>query len=267
MQRLLLIGAVIGAFVSTTSHAADSQNMIGRQSHNIGMSVLPALGPVTIDGNLDDWDLSGQIWSFADVSVRDRFSVKSATMWDDKFLYLCCLWKDPMPLNSTIDPLFNPSKGWIADAVQLRILADKQPLWVTTWFFAERKEAVCHFSYWKNPTRDKDGQEELLMRSKPGDAELGHGVALAYKALPEADGFIQEMRIPWKMVYKRPHTPAAGQVFRMGMEFLWGDPTGRTWPVHRYADNLYEPARRRFGFDQAIRQPGGFGRSRHDCAG
>ena len=24
----------------------------------------------------------------------------------------------------------------------------------------------------------------------------------------------------------------------MGNEFLWGDPTGRTWPIHRYADNM-----------------------------
>ena len=212
--------------------------MMGRQSHNIGMNAVPVKGDVKIDGDLSDWDLSGQIWSFADLDVRERFSVKTSSMWDENNLYLSFYWKDPMPLNSSIDPDFNPSKGWIADAVQLRILAGGQPLWITTWHYGPSKQSVCHFSYWKNPNSDRDGQEEIFLRSKADQNDLGKGVKLSYKKLPEGDGFIQEMQIPWEMIYKKPMKAKSADMFQMGMEFIWGDATGHTWPIHRYADNM-----------------------------
>ena len=130
MTRCVLIFLL--AVLPLSSLFAQS-NMMGRQSHNVGISSLPAQKKVVIDGNLSEWDLSGEIWSFADLDVRERFSVKTATMWDSKNLYLAFTWKDPMPMNSTVDPDFNPSKGWIADAIQLRILAGGQPSWITAW--------------------------------------------------------------------------------------------------------------------------------------
>jgi hypothetical protein len=56
-------------------------------------------------------------------------------MWDAQNLYLSFQWRDPMPLNSMVDPAFDPGRGWVADAVQLRIVADKQPSWFTAWGF------------------------------------------------------------------------------------------------------------------------------------
>lgn len=235
MTRSILI--LLLAVLPFSSLSAQS-NMLGRQSHNVGINSLPVKKEVNIDGDLSEWDLSGQIWSFADLDVRERFSVKTATMWDEKNLYLAFTWKDPMPMNSTIDPDFNPSKGWIADAIQLRILAGGQPSWITAWYYAMDKEAVCHFSYWKNPDKDKDGQEVLLLRSESGKTDLGKGVKVCYKANEAGDGFVQEMQIPWEMIYRKSYTGKAGDVFKMGIEYLWGDSTGNTWPIHRYADNM-----------------------------
>lgn len=224
--------------ILTITPAFSAENMIGRQSQNEGVFAVPAPGAVTVDGELNDWDLSGQIWSFADLAVRDRFSVRSAAMWDAEYLYLAFLWKDPTPMFSTINPDYDQDKGWISDAIQLRVVAGGQTSWLDTWFHAPTKRAVFQYSYWKDESNDKHGLDQKLLISQPGETDLGDGVQLAYKKLPAGDGFIEELRIPWRIIYRKAHTPSAGDVFKMGMEFLWGPATGDTWPIHRYADNM-----------------------------
>jgi hypothetical protein len=238
MLRKRLVAWFVAAASLTAILPLRADNMIGRQSQNEGIRAVPAPKTVTIDGDLGDWDLSGRIWSFADIDVRERFSVKSAAMWDPDNLYLSFLWKDPMPLNSTVDPDFNPGKGWLADAVQLRVLADRQTSWITTWYFAKKKMPVFHIAYWKDERNNKNGLEDVLLTGKAGDNRLGHGVEMAYAQLADGSGFVQEVKIPWEVVYKKAHRAQASETIRMGMEFIWGDPTGRTWPIHRYADNM-----------------------------
>jgi hypothetical protein len=231
---------VAGALCLGTIALGAGSNMIGRQSHNEGLSAVKAPSKVTIDAKLEEWDLSGQIWTFADVSVRERFSVKSAAMWDKDHLYLAYIWKDPMPLNSMVDPDFNPDKGWVADSLQLRVLAGGQTSWITTWFFSGKNAPVFHVAYWKDERNNKKGLDQILLVGKENGTDLGQGVEMAYKKLSDSTGFVQEVKIPWSIIYKKDHTARADESIKMGMEFLWGDPTGKTWPIHRYADNLAE---------------------------
>jgi len=251
MMALLGILALAGAL-----HAQDAQNMIGRQTQNEGFSAVPApstgsrlredatarqagqAGKVVIDGKLDEWDLSGQIWSYGDSSVRDTFSVKTAAMWDKDNLYLSFVWRDPMPLNSTINPEFDASRGWVADAVQLRILAGKQPSWFTMWGFDKGTKPAVHVYYWKSENEQGGGRTVLHYTGKAGETAVGDGIESAYALLPDSKGFIHELKLPWTVVYAQDATGAAGQTIRMGMEFLWGGSTGRDWPMHRYADNM-----------------------------
>ena len=235
-KPLLVLLAVVLAG-SWLSPARAGQNMIGRQSQNEGISAVPVPARVLIDGDLTEWDWSGRIWAFADSGVRNRYSVEVGTMWDAENLYLAAKWKDPTPMLNTVDPDFNPTEGWKADSIQMRIQTD-QTLWLTTWYYAPKKMPVLHVSVWKNPARDKDGQEITLLRAQEGGTELGQGVQTAYKADADGKGFVQEMKIPWKLLFKQPPAMKAGVAFRMGLEFLWGDITGNTWPVHRYADNM-----------------------------
>jgi hypothetical protein len=221
-----------------------AQNMIGRQSQNEGMVAVPVPGgqTVTIDGNLNDWDTSGRIWVFADKDIRNDYSAKVSAMWDQDNLYLAINWQDPTPMFSNIDPAFNPSSGWKSDSVQMRVKVGDKPLWLTTWYYTARKQPVMHLSYWKDANKDKAGQDELLLIAKPNATELGEGAAMAYRAHEDGKGYVQEMRIPWKLLYRNnpenDSAPHADKVMQMGMEFLWGDPTGEVWPVHRYADNM-----------------------------
>ena len=232
---LLLIFAIV---ILSDVQSSAAENMIGRQTQNEGIFSVPAKNPAVIDGELGEWDLSGQIWSFADIGVRDRFSVKTASMWDKDNLYLALYWKDPMPLNSTVNPEFNPEHGWKADAVQLRVLADGQTSWITTWYYAEEQVPVMHVAYWKDESNNKNGIDLMIFKGKGGGTDLGDGIEMAYKPLADGTGFIQEVKIPWRIIYKKEHIASAGDTIRMGMEFLWGDSTGKTWPIHRYADNM-----------------------------
>ena len=227
--------AIAGLCAGLTSHAAE--NMIGRQSQNEGITVVPAPGKPTIDGDLKDWDWSGRIWVFADTAVRDRYSVEVAAMWDKDALYLAARWRDPMPMYSLIDPAFNPDEGWKEDSWQMRILADR-PLWITTWYFTPRKESVLHIAYWKNPRDSRAGCDIVMLTGKDGSPDLGQGAQMAYKADADGKGFAQEIQIPWTLLYKAMPEVKPGLTLRIGNEFLWGDPTGKTWPIHRYADNM-----------------------------
>ncbi len=228
---LTLAGATLNVFGA-------AQNMIGRQSQNEGMLVLPAPAKVAIDGDLKEWDWSGRIWVFADSAVRSRYSVEAAAMWDKDHLYLAAKWKDPMPLFSLIDPAVNPNEGWKEDSWQMRIATADRTLWITTWCFTPQKQPVMHFAYWKNPRDLRGGEESVLLTAPPGGTDLGQGAAMAYQADADGKGFTQEIRIPWKLIYLAVPEIKPGVVFHMGNEFLWGDPTGKTWPVHRYADNM-----------------------------
>ena len=213
------------------------KNMIGQQSHNEGIHVLPAPDTVTIDGRIDEWDWSGRIWVFADENVRDRYSVQAAAMWDKDYLYLASRWNDPTPMRSPINPEFNPELGWCHDAWQMRVLTD-EPIWLTTWYYTEKQQPVMHVEYSRNG-RHPGGGEIKLLTASPGGTQLGHGVRMAYRETDDGKGFVQEMRIPWDLLYaEEAPTREPGATLQIGMEFLWGGPGDGRSVSHRYADNM-----------------------------
>jgi len=212
--------------------------MLGRQSNNTGVRAIPASKPVKIDGTLDEWDLSGRIWSFADIAIRDRFSAETAAMWDQDYLYLAFHFRDSTPMNNLINPQFDPESGWKGDAVQIRVLTD-WPFWLTLWGYAPEKRSVLHHAMWKDENSARAGQEVTFLVSEPGSPKLGQGVEMAFKPDENNRGYVQEVRIPWKLLYKNPPKVAPGLTFRMGFEFFWGSSDKiNVFPIHRYADNL-----------------------------
>ncbi len=229
----------VAAFAAGLAVSSSADNTIGRQSQNEGIDVLPAAKAPAIDGDLADWDLSGRICVFADIAVQEQYSVEAAAMWDKEYLYVAAKWKDPAPMYSTVNPDHNPGDGWKSDSMQLRIRTADQTSWVTTWYFTETKTPVLSVCKWKEMNNDRGGMDDILLKASPGGTDLGQGVMLAYKADSDGKGFAQEMRIPWGMLHRKVPEIAPGYAFRMGMEFLWGAPDGgKSYPCHRYADNM-----------------------------
>lgn len=225
------------------AHAAE--NMIGRQSQNEGMQVVPAPGPVTVDGDLQDWDTSGRIWCFADQALRNRYSCKIASMWNAKGLYLAFIWRDPTPLYSSIDPAFSPQLGWRSDSVQIRAKSADRTAWFTTWYYTAKSMPCLHIEFWKDDLL-KTGTDQFLYYKENNQAQLGDGYELAYQVDADEQGYVQEMFIPWERLFKNPPAIQPGLKIQLGFELLWGDPTGgQAHPIHRYADNVQAGETRR----------------------
>ena len=221
----LLAAAAVGA----------AENMVGFQTQNEGFFAVPAKGEVKIDGDASEWDRSGEIQSYRDTSVKDTYSVRTSAMWDEANLYLLFVWRDPSPLYSKVDPAFDPSRGWVADAEQLRLLVGQNAFWTTTWLFDGRVPALGFDAMDAKDLWNPKRFDEFVLYSKDGSPELGRGFASAYRKSSDGRGFTHELRIPW---YALRTKGERGKVIRMGMEFLWSDPSGKTFPEHRCVDNM-----------------------------
>ncbi|MEX0653447.1 MAG: sugar-binding protein [Phycisphaeraceae bacterium] len=184
---------------------------------------------MTIDGRVDDWDWSGRIVVFADSSLRGRYSVEVAAMWDQTYLYLAAKWSDPTPMFSVVDPRYDPDLGWRADAWQLRFRTD-HTRHVTAWYFTEAQQPSIAVS-----THEAGMDPSML--NYVGDGAFEQDVAMAYRQHEDGNGYTQEIRLPWSFVYQEKPEVGPGLVFRMGNEFLWGDPSGKG-TIHRYSDNM-----------------------------
>lgn len=225
-----LIGWV-AVLVISGAGALGAENMIGRQTQNEGILIVPKPSAVEIDGKLDDWDWSGRIWVFADKAIRDRYSVEVAAMWDTDYLYLAAKWLDPTPLVNNVNPAFNVDDGWKSDCWQLRLQSDCV-VHYTTWYYTPKQQANFHVTY----SPSASGGETFLLTG-PNGKVLDRGVQVAFRQTGP-NSYNQEMRVPWSLVYRKVPAIKAGLALRIGNEFLWGDVTGKTFPTHRYADNM-----------------------------
>jgi hypothetical protein len=227
MKQLLFLAAAL-ALSTGLAHAT--------QTDNRGIHAVPAPGKVSVDGSLSDWDTSGQVLMCYDLeALRDIYSAQVAAMYDAQNFYVGIHWKDPHPMGNSHDPRYQANKGWAGDAVQLRFKTDRISH-LTAWYYAAKKEPAIQISYGKDLTHPFGGGEVQLFQTE--GAKLQQGAEMAFKEDADGKGYVQEIKLPWKLI-TGTKTPAAGERFSMGVELLWGE---SDWPDHRYADNLAEGA-------------------------
>lgn len=234
--------AGLGAFLAAFPAAA-GVNMVGRATQNEGFFAVPAPGRVVVDARIDDWDLSGTIESFGDISVRDAYSVKTSAMWDRDSLYLLFRWRDPLPLNSRIDPTVEPNLGWRADSEQLRMTVADRSFWITFWSYLGVTNA-CVFE----EVAPDGGLMKARVHELTFGTELARGIESRYAATADGAGFVHEVRIPWRALEIDGRTVSAGFSMQCGLEFLWGAADGRTFPLCRYEDNFQPGKMEHSGF-------------------
>ena len=115
------------------------------QTENHGLHAMPApAGGVKMDGDLSDWDLSGQMLITYDLeSLRDIYSAQVAGMYDTENFYLAIHWKDATPMGNSHDPRYQASRRWAGDCVQLRFKTDRISH-ITAWYYAPKKEPTLN---------------------------------------------------------------------------------------------------------------------------
>jgi hypothetical protein len=174
------------------------------ETEHLGIRVLPAPGRMTIDGRIDDWDLTGGLFVCGDAEKqRDEFGTWIHAMYDAERLYLLARWVDHTPMN-------NPGSlaggyGFQGDCLQVRfITAQGTP-----------RQTVTNWTCW----RDRDGKDAMHV-------ELGgklstfldykaKGAQQAFAANADGKGYVQEMAIPWKLIL-----PGGAPPLRTGDSFI-----------------------------------------------
>ncbi|XHR29820.1 MAG: FlgD immunoglobulin-like domain containing protein [Chthoniobacteraceae bacterium] len=195
-------------------------------------AVPPPNGEVVIDGKLDDWDLSGQVFICYDVeNLTDIYSAKVAAMYDAENLYIAIQWADRTPMGNIHNPHYQADKAWAGDAVQLRIKTDRISH-VLSWYYAARQEPSIYIDYGRDLKTPFKGPHTQLFQVDGW--KLSEGAETAFRKNEDGKGYVQEIKLPWKLITESKHYQP-GESLCMGFELLWGE---RDWPAHRFADNL-----------------------------
>jgi hypothetical protein len=179
------------------------------ETENIGMQVLPAPGPVTVDGAIGDWDLTGGLLTCGDVeSARDTVSVWVHAMYDANNLYFLARFNDSTPLNNpgvTVGDF-----GFQGDCFQARVIvAPNQP-----------DEKTSHLTCWH-------GRDDHDLIDVGWGRKLDGGTVKDLKALgakqafsvdPDGQHYTQEISIPWAQLAKNGQSPGPGAELRLAIE-------------------------------------------------
>ncbi len=202
--------------------------------HNQRIFIVPAPGKVSIDGDLKDWDQSGEILTYVVEASMAYQSAKTAMMYDADALYISSRIADPSPMLNKADPAVNPDFGWDGDAFQLRLTLDPAlgyPLKIggydrtpnenlvhmTLWYYTDAKQPVLHLKYGMNYHDAHDFHKGIVPAGK---------FQAAYVPWPDGKGFTFEYRIPWATL-GAPRALKAGDLSAAAIQIQWSDATGQ----------------------------------------
>ncbi len=192
----------------------------GERTRNYGLHVVPAAKTVKIDGDLKDWDLSGQYISCKDApELVDSQSCRVAGMWDEQNLYMSFVFRDSTPLQNHWDPKTHGSHSWEGDCVQLRFRINKFFCHLNMWYHTPKKQPAMYVTYQRFMP---PGQKAQSMNVDRPANPLQAGAEMAFQLAKDGKGYTQEVKIPWSAITRDGKCPGAGaKDMRMGMELFW----------------------------------------------
>lgn len=217
---------------------------------------VPAPGPVSLDGDLVEWDLSGEIESVYDPSLADTFAVRVAVMYDTEALYLSARVTDDSPLVNANDPQVEPELGGNGDAIRVRLFGnptapysveastfgarqgdprslDPRIVHLTLWYFSGRREPCLTIQR----GMDYHGMKFLTGRDAP----------VAFRRHEGGRGYTMEARVSWDLLGVQASPPRPGDRIPFTAQWLWGNPNGT-----RQILSFYEVVRGAGFHDQSV---------------
>ena len=174
-------------------------------TENLGIRVLPTPGKVTVDGKIDDWDLSGGIFCCRNTErEREHYACWIHIMYDADGLHVLARWVDRTPMNNPVRAPGN--NGWRGDCLQVRfIMAPATPQertsHVTAWYARKSKKSMMDITYGR---RFNEGVVPRAQEEGARQAFLKHA---------DGKGYDQEIALPWKLLTKDGAPLKAGDKF------------------------------------------------------
>jgi hypothetical protein len=208
-------------------------------SEVFSQDVAAASGPVTVDGDLSDWDLSGTFEARCGGRFAEEHHVQGSLMYDKTHLYLAARVGDPMPMRNVIDPNTDPWSAWVGGSVQLRFSTDRTFGWpvratkpnsrqgkpnvqdtsgrivhLTLWYFQPREQPCLELRYGMN-----------LDRGVVNPA----GWRGAFRKAPDGKSYTVECAIPWTLLGAGDDPPRSGDELGLCWTVNWSDVSGKRW--------------------------------------
>lgn len=229
------VAALIAGVVIMSTDTGWAQT--GRGLHK-KIFAVPVPGKVTIDGKLDDWDLSGQIYSYVVAETADMMSAKLAVMYDAEALYVSAIVRDTSPMMNRHDPNVDPEKAWDADVCQIWYSLDPDlpyPLKFNQFEKQETPPPVATMFLWYFTDRKEPNLallRSLVRGTVPVRPDLGAKGVIpsthfqgAFVKAEDGGGYTLEYRIPFTtMGLKR--APKANDLLASTFAVFWGTPDG-----------------------------------------
>jgi hypothetical protein len=196
---------------------------------------VPCPGKVKIDGKLNDWDLSGQIFIYVVQETSEMQSARYAMMYDKQALYFSGEVRDSSPMMNRHDPNIDPDRAWDADVCQLFLSLDPKQGYpvnkasfnrdevdtmctMLLWYFTDRKEP--NLAMLKAMTFTKPLRPDL----SPNGVIPRNSFQASYLMAPDKKGYTFEYRIPYTTFGVKP--PQPNDILACTVCFFWGTPDG-----------------------------------------
>ena len=206
-----------------------------QQEANRRLFAVPASEEVVINGKLDDWDLSGDIFIPLNDAVADRYNAQLALMYDAEAIYIGAIVRDDTPMNNLHSPEANVRFAWNADAMQFRMFFERE-VGPTVFRDDERDDwPVAHMLLWYyTPEQRPCLSIDYGMHFGEREGAIGGVIPnteyeAAYQRLEDGTGYSFEYRIPWK-VFGAENPPIAGDVVSGSLQFMFDDGSGLSNP-------------------------------------
>jgi hypothetical protein len=199
--------------------------------------ILPTRRPIVIDGNLSEWDRSGEFTSRCMEPYSDTYHVRAMLMYDDQNLYIGADVGDPHAMHSAIDPDKEPRFGWRGGGIQVRIATDPALGWPLEASYFRRHPAtdgsdnIVHLTMWYYEPRQQPCLHVNYGMNYHGDIVNPAEFRGAYRKHPDGRGYILEYAIPWTALNSGPGhpRPKAGDVTGICLLVHWSEATGAIW--------------------------------------
>ncbi len=190
--------------------------------------MVPVPGKITIDGNLNDWDLSAKEQVTLDVDTEGAPYAGYAFMYDETYLYLAVNVRDSTPLRNIYGPM---DMFWRGDIIQLRLGASSElsiPLSSDGPSDAKLLKTIAHISIWRNHLQHKNYIHIVRGQIDSSDVTVNTpGSDASCHQWPDGKGYTVECRVPWSALGV-DHAPKPGSSVPAILEVLWSDADGRS---------------------------------------
>jgi ferric-dicitrate binding protein FerR (iron transport regulator) len=202
--------------------------------------VVAAPPGLAIDGNLADWNRSGEFASACMPPYEQSHYLEGCMMFDDEHLYLGAHVGDPAPMSSLVDP--RNEMAWRGGSVIVRLstmpdlgwpLDGKGPSLANKDFpdYGSRpqdlSDGIVHLTLWYHKPTESPRLHLSYGMDFHGEQANPENWEGAFTRDPDGAGYTLEYKIPWRTICSMPRFPQAGDTLAANWTVHWSDQEGK----------------------------------------